>query len=843
MSVAAPALLASPSVAAAQAASAAVAASPDASAELGEIVVTARRNNERLQSVPVAVSVVTPAAIQSVGTFQPQDLPRLATGLSVAAAIGDRSNVTYSIRGQNQTYGTLFPAVIPYFAEVPVNRFPTGNFFDLDSIQVLRGPQGVLFGRVTDGGNVMVGPRRPSNDFGGYVEARAGNYGLHNFSGAVDVPIVSDKVLLRAAFEIDRRDGFTTNDFNGQKLDDVNSNAFRVSLILRPVDNVENYTVVQYQNIDNHGTGVVLAGVNPVAVNQTTGSVLPLFTGAYGLNAHGQVLPYQAGLTPLTPANYLASLQSQLAAQQARGPRHVYLTAPTFDRQHNFYLTNNTSVDITPDIQFKNIFGYVKNTEWESSYYSGDNSNLTTTCHSACGGLGGQGSTLPFFSQVQFSDEIRLAGKSFRQRLNWSLGAYADQQKPGQPFENDTINVGILERDNVQFESTWSKAVFGQAEYDLSDFIKGLKINGGYRYTEDRVKSENATYLAPIYGSPAVASSLAGALQASGLPAAEAALLANGTANFQIPYGRCVSTGATSVLGPFDCLNYQAKFVAHTWTGGASYELPSGQLVYAKVSRGYRPGGVNSSAPAGVSPQYGPEYDRSIEAGFKADWRAGDIPVRTNLAIFHDNYSNIQKQVVLPGAVPVSVDRNVAAAIVQGVEFEGTIKPTRDVTLALNYAYTDAHFEPQPSGGPQDPCSPESLSVVGFCTGNRLQNTPQNQFSFTADYRLPIDPGLGEAHFGLLWHYQSSVALFDSSSLNPNEIEPGYSALDLNATWSHVHGRPVDLSFFMTNLTNTLYRTGTDDLFQNSSVGTRSDIYAPPRMFGFSVRYHFGDNS
>jgi iron complex outermembrane receptor protein len=440
------------------------------------------------------------------------------------------------------------------------------------------------------------------------------------------------------------------------------------------------------------------------------------------------------------------------------------------------------------------------------------------------------------------SDEIRIAGKSFNHRLNWSVGGYADQQKPGQPFENDTINVGVLERDNVQYESTWSKAVFGYAEYDLSDYLKGFKINGGYRYTEDRVKSENATYLAPT-ASPLSLGAVSSVLQETGLPPTIANFVAGQTVNFRIPYGQCVSTGEASAFGPFDCVHYQAKFVAHTYTGGASYELPTGQLVYAKVSRGYRPGGVNASAPADVSAAYGPEYDRSVEAGLKADWRLGDIPLRTNIAIFHDNYSNIQKQVVLPGAVPVSVVRNVAAAIVQGVEFEGTVKPIPDVTLALNYAYTDAHFEPQPHGGPQDPCSPESLSVVGFCTGNRLQNTPQNQFSLTGDYRLPIDASVGEVHFGILWHYQSSVALWDSSSLNPNEIEPGHSTLDLNASWTHIHGRPVDLTFFMTNATNTLYRTGTDDLSQNSSVGTRSDIYAPPRMFGFAVRYHFGASS
>lgn len=823
-------------------AAAADAAAP-APAALEEVVVTARRTQESLQNVPVAVSVVSPTAIAAKGQFEPQDLSSLATGLSVVSSIGDRSNVTYSIRGQNQAFGTLFPAVITYFNEVPITHLATGNFYDLENVQVLRGPQGVLFGRVTDGGNVMLTPKHPTNDFEGNAEIRVGDYGLTDFAGALNVPIVADKVLLRGAFEIDRRHGFTRNDFNGQRLDNVASDAFRVGLTLRPTDWLENYTVFSYQRVHNNGTATVLADINPVALTKTVSGVLPLFTGAYGIDSAGRIVPFASGTTLLTPASYLASLQNQLAQQRARGPRDVFDTSPSFDSQKNIYAVNATTVDLGHDLTLKNIVGYTKSRDSEASNFSGDNSGLVATCHSACSVLAGSGSDIPFTTQQQYSEEIRLAGKLLASKLSWSLGGYADEQKPDGAFENDTVNVGILHRTNVQYSKSWSKAAFGYAEYDASDFVPGLKVSGGYRYTKDKVKSSTVTYIAPI-AAPGAQAALANILQLGlGLPAPVAGFVSNATVNFPIPFGQCLTVQTASLFGPFTCRAYTESSIARTWNMGASYALPTGQLFYVKYSRGYRPGGVNGSSPPDLLPVYAPEYDKSLEAGIKADWNWNGILARTNIAVFRDRYANIQKGVVLPGPVPLQVVRNVAAATIKGVEFEGTLKPTADLTLGLNYAYTDAGFKHVDTSGAQDPCNPANLSIVGFCTDNRLAFTPKNQVSVTVDYRLPLDDAVGRISIGGLYHYQSSIALTDTSALNPAAIEPGFSTLDLNATWTNVYGHPIDITVFATNVTDKLYRTGNDDLMQNSSLGVRANIYAPPRMFGIGVKYRFGGAS
>ncbi|MBV9824199.1 MAG: TonB-dependent receptor [Alphaproteobacteria bacterium] len=786
---------------------------------LGDIIVTARRKSENLQSVPVAVSVVSQAEIETKGTFSPVNLAESTPGLSVNASVSDRNNLTYSIRGQGFAFETLFPAVITYYAEVPVTQLTTGQFFDLQDVQVLRGPQGVEFGRVTDGGNVMVNPKRPTNDFGGYVQAKLGNYNLHTFTGALNLPLVSDKVLVRGAFEIGRRDGFTKDIATGKDLDNIDYESYRLGIILRPTDSIENYTSVSYQHTHDNGTGTVFTNLRSSAVLSGTAGLFAGFGGLYGIDRVGNVgftggVPNAQYSTPLTPANYLASLQSQLAQQQALGPRKVAYNSPNYDRRDNLFIANQTTFHVTDEIDIKNIFGYVNVKDDEASNYAASNGQYVLTCHGACG------TGLPFNSQEQFSDELRVSGKMLDNKLSWSLGGYMDKQDPaGREFENDTINLGILRRTNVQYSTTKSKAVYGSAEYEIIDH---LKVTGGLRYTHDTVSSITNTYLAPNGFPPSPA-----------VPA--------------IPHGQCQDYNGP--LGPSPCLSFNEHFNATTWMAGLSYEFGPRQLVYAKVSRGYRPGGVNGSG-TGSDVDYKPEFDRSIEVGIKSDWQlGGDVALRTNLALYTDNYTSIQKLVQENvGGVPVAIIRNIGGAHVKGVEFEGTLVPIHGLTLGATFDYTDAKYK-KPSGynpAADAACDPTAAAItnlnspVGFCFANPFSYTPKFQYSFTANYAFELPNDRGTVAVGGRYYHQSREALTDFSRLEPEAVEPGYGLLDLDLTWKKAFGKPLDFSVFVNNVANKLYRIGVNGSLAQSSIGIAASIYAPPRMWGVSARWSFG---
>ncbi|MBV9994592.1 MAG: TonB-dependent receptor [Caulobacteraceae bacterium] len=818
------AVLALPSAVSAATATAAdtAAATDQSTTSLQEVVVQARRSSENLQKVPVAVTVVTQKAIDTVGVFDPQNLANFTPGLTVPATISDRANVVYAIRGQSNSYGNQFNAVIPYYDDVPIVS-PTGlghgAFFDLDSVQVLRGPQGTQFGRVTDGGNVMIYPKKPSNSFDGYVEGKVGDYGLRDFTAAINLPIIPDKLMVRAATDISRRDGFTTNLFNGRDLDNVAYESYRFGIVIKPTEHLENYTSIAYEHTHENGTSVELEYLyQPIVgaiANAVAGAGNPI-APLYGIDALGNVVPAAQGVQAFTPANYLAALNAGVTRQLALGPRQVFDTNPLFDNRDNIFVVNTTTADLGV-VTVKNIFGFIWTKDVEAQNFSGGNGQLIVPCHSGC-----PGAFLPFNFQEQFSDEFRLSGKLFDDRVSWSAGAYTDAQKPAGAFENATLSTGFTQRVGVQYTKTWETAGYGNAEIDLRDFVQGLKISGGVRYTVDDNHTQETTYLAP---SPA-----------PGLPASVTT----------IPHGVCVPFGTP----PSPCLEATTHYNALTYTGGASYQITPSQMLYAKVSQGYRPGGLNGTAPPGVDPRYQPEYDLSVEIGAKADFDFNGVKLRTNVALFHDNYSKIQQNVVLPtaaGQAPVSAVRNVDDAVIQGVEFEGTLLPFRGMTLNLVYAYTDAAFRhlatDYPLSNGVSPCNPFAFAIAGFCGHNAFGFTPRNKLGLSADYELPLDPAIGVITFGGTWNYQSKVWLITTSNLDPHAVQPAYSTLDLRATWHQIYGHPVDLSFFMTNVTNQLYKAGVDDLEQASSLGDYAAIYAPPRMFGFGLKYRFGSSA
>src|SRR3546814_796970 len=377
-----------------------------------------------------------------------------------------------------------------------------------------------------------------------------------------------------------------------------------------------------------------------------------------------------------------------------------------------------------------------------------------------------------------------------------------DEQRPGGPAENATINVAILQRAGVNDLTTKSRAVYGSLEYAITD---NLKINGGLRYTHDRVLSRQATYLSPIPGGEEALKAFLMGPGGGNVPEPLANVLVASTFA-PIPHGKCQDYGFGSldlgpgvgviplnnVLGTATCVETRGSFKSTTWTFGASYKTDAGQLFYAKISKGYRPGGVNSSAPPGVSPAYQPETDVSIEAGIKADFDFDGVFLRTNLAAYTDRYKAIQKNVVLPGAVPVSLVQNVNNGRIKGIEAEVSLIPVEGLTLGGTFAYTDATFDRTTPDPVANPCDPTSVAIVGFCSDNRFNSVPKTQYTLNLDYVLPLDDKIGKISFGGRLYHQSSVALTDTSALNPNAIEPAYTTLDFSLNWKDVMGQPVD---------------------------------------------------
>jgi iron complex outermembrane receptor protein len=759
-----------------------------ASAGLEEIVVTARRREEKLQSVPIAITAFAPKDLEEKHIESASDLQHYVPALATSQETRDEQ--VFYLRGQGPNGGQGgSPGVVTYFAEVPFNGSGPGIYFDLDNLQVLRGPQGTLFGRNTTGGAVLFEPKRPTNTFEGYVEASFGDYNLHGEEGAINIPIIDDKLLVRAAFNINQRDGFTHDVTTGQDLDNRDYWAFRLGVTWRPTDDLENYIV--YDSLYSHtsGTGIELQAINPgtgQSITNTT-TFLETFCTALPCAVPGQ----------------------QLAIQNGLGPRAV-ATGPTggLDKTYSYGITDIAKYDVSDDITIKNIFGYrvLKNLLRYDldgmvlpviDFVTPNNWNL---------------------SNSQYTEEIQLQGRSLGGNLNWIAGAFGEFLHPSGTTEavlgTDTASspgsgfiLPLLVHSNAQGQNALgpegiterTQAVFLQGTYNLagiSDTLEGLKFTAGARYTWDYTTNSNyqniQVFLPPSFGG-----------------------------------------GLLTTINCSPCIEASHTFQAPTWTADLDYQITPDTLIYAKGSRGFKSGGFNGAGSPPFSIEYASEYVTDVEIGLKSDWDIYGTKLRTNIDGFHDIYKNAQRSVgvlvqLAPPPSPKMATTLVANgdATIEGMEFEGTVIPVKDFELTASWTYIHARYDKF------------SIPTVGDERDLPYPFTPKNKFAFSARYHVPFIPeAAGDVALQASYVHTGRIQ-YATSDIEPYGNEPGYGLVGLNVEWTNVFGQPVDASFFMTNVTDNLVKLGNVGIYNSS--GYVSAIYNEPQMWGFKVKYRFG---
>jgi iron complex outermembrane recepter protein len=277
----------------------------------GEIIVTARRTEERLQDVPISMTVYNQEQLTQRNIAVATDLATYTPSLQVNQRFGPEK-ASFSLRGFNQDMSTA-PTVGVYFAEVvgvraqggttSGNTVGAGSFTDLANVQVLKGPQGTLFGRNTTGGAILLTPQKPTDRLEGFVEGTYGNYDQMRLTAAVNLPL-SDTFRVRAAFERNKRDGYMENlsGIGPKDYNDVNYWYGRLSIVGDLTPDLENYTIFHISRSDTRGYASRITGcATPTSPQGPLNTVVgtPGYSGTRHLQA--------------------ASCQIQLALQNARG--------------------------------------------------------------------------------------------------------------------------------------------------------------------------------------------------------------------------------------------------------------------------------------------------------------------------------------------------------------------------------------------------------------------------------------------------------------------------------------------------------------------------------------------
>jgi iron complex outermembrane recepter protein len=767
---------------------------------LQEIVVTARRQDEDLEKVPLAVIALSRSALIEQRVTNEQELQTAVPGLLTVASTST-NQLAFSIRGQAlDAYSYTSPTVLAYFDEFQTGGTSSTTFFDLQSVQVLKGIQGTLFGRNATGGAVLYTTTQPGKELEGYFNYTAGNFNEQKVEGAVTIPL-ADWASVRLAAEDEHRDGYEHNIYLNVDEGSIDNRNFRGSLLLTPLDALQSTTTVQYgrQGGDSGALKIVSANVNCPPSPQCAAAEL-----------------YPPGVpTGGTYPAKLASYNGLLNFIATEGKQSFWDVWNDGDAEHNAQLkeaVNKTTFAVNADLSITNIVGY--NQVVSRDRIDADGSPFQIVTIGAAGGPNMEGIR---YSTEQYSEELQIAGTALVKRLNYLVGGYYDRDNEG---ENEPLNVGCgsiafpVTPENpagcevpgglrYNFENDEeSRALFGQATYE---FIDNLKATAGYRETWEDI-------------------------------------------NFRYVDDGSVPEDAHQLAGvPLPAILSERE---PSWTLGLDYQLTPQTLLYIAQRGGFRVGGFNGTSIVQTSTgatnidSFKPEIARDLELGIKYAGRLGQFPVRINADVYEERVRDAQR-VVYAGIAAFTL--NADKTQVDGLELDALIDLTSWLQVGLDYAYTDARYTDGSTHFTQ-------VDAITGAIDNRTVilgpygDAPRNTGSLYLRLAHDLPSSLGQLvvrqdiYTQSSFYYSNLAASVNVPSngvgpLDPNTKIGGYTLLNARVEWNDIAGSKVHAAAYVRNMLNKQYEVG--GLGLGAAVGVDSVILGTPRTVALEVGLKF----
>ncbi|MCB5425174.1 TonB-dependent receptor [Altererythrobacter sp. CC-YST694] len=660
----------------------------------GSIVVTARRRDEALIDTPIAVSAFSAEELRDRQIQQTSDLEQITPSLQFKPAgqlSGNSAASVVFIRGIGQLDPTaaVDPGVGIYLDEVYLGRAVGGTieFGDIASVEVLRGPQGTLFGRNTIGGAILVRTKEPKlGEFSGNGRFRVGENNLYEGFAALNLPI-ADTMAARVSGGFRKRDGYVIRDFDGLDLGDDNSFTLNGALLWEASPDVKLNIRADYTKRDEHGAPFVFAGINeqaPVAAIVSVAAGCP-----------GATIPFVLPNTdPRFGAPNVPMINDPRCANdfQAKGDFVNGGVADVLSTSEVWGLSGTLEADLSEAFKIKSITAY-RSTE-SRGIRDADNTPFVMITTD----VGSQSDQVSQELQLQYQSSIVsgiLGGYYFNEKTH-ERATVPLAFPPSPPVINSMLAGGPGSRDlQISDLETDSIAVFGELSVNP---VEQLEISGGLRYTRDK-KTFTGTVL-------------------NLFPAT-------------LPDPDPLPTKAVPEGGPLFIYNRPFKDSFDAVTGSASirYSWSDQVSTYASYSRSFKSGGFNTrynAAPPGNVPvPFDEEEVESYEIGAKFD--LGDF--RFNAAAFIANYNNIQL-IFRQGVVPLLF--NAGKARIQGLEGE------------VSYRSGGFRFDASASVLDDDILSitPVPGATATVTPADDLPFTPEFQGSFGLAYEFPLTDSL-----------------------------------------------------------------------------------------------------
>ena len=833
-------------------------AAPAASGGIQEIVVTAQKRSENVQNVPIAISAFTAAALKERAVGDVSALTSVSPNVTFDASTpfsGSSAVLGASIRGVGSAdfAFNIDQTVGVYLDGVYLGRSVGANqdLLDVDRIEVLKGPQGTLFGRNTIGGAVSIVTHDPGNQFRFIGDVTGGSYNRMQVRGSVDVPL-TDNLTSSITFGMMKRDGYqyripypsasayTADSFQGFNAAGYNSGGDR--------QGGDNNWSLRGKLKWTSGTFKATLALDTTQISQEstantllgTTSNVPGPFGGLSANDLGPAegFPVQTGLDVVTGSSgflfgglynfCISATPDMIAARNAQGlcgPRtgvQGYNRGRALDVAGIASASNpnpllpydNRFVTGNPDPTYANGNNYSKVQQYGATLTLEDQVSDTLQLKSITAfrsvnfnaGVDLDGSPLNFLAtsftvkQHQWSQEFQANGTSADKKLKYTVGAYFFNEA-GDLHDYVTFADGLLQVDGPGRINTTAFAGFGQFDYTFNDLIS---VTLGGRYTH-----EHKNY----YGGQADDNGFSYKLFNCAPSPLCAALTGFPVNNNNFAYFNGGSNGYGSNLGQL--ANYFDYYpsdpnsrIFNNFSPKAGIQLhpQRDMMAYFSWSRGYRSGGWTTrlSNPLPNAPEFGPEKAETFELGLKSKFF--DRRLQLNLAVFNTNYNGIQLNQQI-GVSPTVA--NLGKARSRGVEAEAIVAPADGLTISGSVGYLDAHFTYI--------CG-ENGNAADFCGGNSAYVAPSAlQAGIYAGAPLPKAPhwkiNISPRYEASLGDKGSMVFLVDfthTSSMR-NDTE-GTFLLDrvatnmLNASVTYkAPSKQWDFTIGGTNLTNQRY--------------------------------------
>lgn len=762
-----------------------------AEGELEEVVVTAQKRTQNLQDVPVAVNAFSGEDLRESGVRDMFELSTIAPSLSVEQTQSSAST-TFGIRGiftSSQNFG-LEPSVGLYVDGVYRSRQGSmvNNMVDIASVEVLRGPQGTLFGRNTPAGAVLINTVMPDFDESGYLEGGAGDYGLLDINGAKSFTLIEDELAIRmSGFNMDR-DGVVDVVGNEIQKDDAindrNRWGLRFQTLYTPTDDLTFRFIGDHSEVDEICCAVGNWRNNFYAVNPPP----PLKPGTdltVQDSLGGTVLNGKDFYDYKVSTSFLPESQNEdegISLQADWQTDTVLITSVSGYRKHDSY--DNIDAD------FYDIDALIRTND---------------------------------LAQEQFSQEIRFSGDAFNEKVNYVTGLYYFDQSLDST--TDTIlgedayilASAFLEIDpplpafflpagssarNTADQQHDSYAVFGQADYH---FTEQLVMTGGLRWTDENKEMTNVFTENPDPAPPGF-------------------------------------VGLTE-LAPRPDVDEDFNESKVTYTLKLSWFADDLTLFYASYGSGYKAGGINTDrTPPSADTVFEPETAESYEIGMKTEFP--DQSLRLNVALHKTDTDDLQT-ISFQGAGFVLDNAGVAETY--GSEIDLLWLPTEYTTVTLGYAYNHAEYSEFQNGpcwtgtvwqtSTPDPDTNYDTNgdPTGSCdrSGGMVSGNPENVIALTANQQFRVTDSVGGfVHGEYIW---TDERMTDVNN-DPEKLDGSFYVVNVRAGFVY---EPWDttLTFWGRNVLDAEATTTIADAV--AQPGRFIAYYREPPTWGATVRWDF----